>query len=159
MENDTRSKTGRIWSKRTVAVITVTIFFVFGTIYVLSTWKTYLRKTEEQALALAEAAGAFVCMDCLHTLNADTEEGIKHEYSHIEENLIRLTQYNQNIAAAYLYTVKNEKAEFIAAYGEALTTNDQTIGKHFPETDIYNSAFLNGEPIVSETKNQWGNSM
>ncbi|MDI9483835.1 MAG: PAS domain S-box protein [Bacillota bacterium] len=156
MKNDTRSGAGRIWSKHIAAVIAVIVLFGIGAVYILNTWKTYLSKTEEQALALAEAAEAFLCMECFHSLDADTSE---EEYPHIKDSLMRLTQYNQNITAAYLYTVKNEKANFVAAYGKSLTTNDQTIGKHLPETDIYNSALLNGEPVVSETKNQWGKYM
>jgi hypothetical protein len=97
MKNDTRSGAGRIWSKHIAAVIAVIVLFGIGAVYILNTWKTYLSKTEEQALALAEAAEAFLCMECFHSLDADTSE---EEYPHIKDSLMRLTQYNQNITAA-----------------------------------------------------------
>ena len=137
------------------------IFIVVSFFLMRYTWIANMNQTSEQALEMAEIAGASLNGETIRELKGVPGEEGTAAYKSIKGRLMTLETLENNIYFAYLYTERNGKLYIIADSKPAGSKDYSPPGQQLTEgISEYKEPFASGHSLVTRpVKDRWGTWM
>ncbi|MDF2686609.1 MAG: domain S-box, partial [Clostridia bacterium] len=139
-------------------LLSLIIFSVLGSLYMLYIWNISMDTIKEQVLNLAETVEASFQKEIINNLEALPEDINKPEYKQIKNSLIKIATLNNNISFAYIYTQRNGKIYIIADSKPVDSKDYSPPGQEYTEADkIYFKPFTEDKSIITNIiTDRWG---
>ncbi|MEI6532398.1 MAG: PAS domain S-box protein [Candidatus Roizmanbacteria bacterium] len=134
------------------------LLMIFGSNFVIRTWRNSVKSIENDALKIAQIAQAGLSLDNINKLDLNYSDLEKKEYNQIKKSLINIKNVDSNIRFTYIYIKRNDKLYFVAD-SEIQTSKDYSPpGQEYTEASReYFKPLKDGLPHISEPViDRWG---
>jgi diguanylate cyclase (GGDEF)-like protein/PAS domain S-box-containing protein len=151
-------KSKKIFNIKSLFISIIIIFLVVGTIYIYNTWKNYQLHTKDNAIKLAQSAAAFLPMDLVKKLDVNQSDIEKPEYNQLKNSLMLFKESNYGVNFAYIYTLIDKKAYFMADSEKPGTEGYSPPGQYYYEAaSEMTDPFENGKnTLTGPITDRWG---